>query len=313
MNVLESFHFLRPLWLLLLPGAVGLWWRLRKSSDPLRGWRAVMAPELLDAMMIGTEDRRGYRENMLLAGWILGCIALAGPTWRPEPSPFADDPHPVMIVLKAGESMEQSDLSPTRMERAQLKITDFADARKGQPLGLIAYADTSHLVLPPTRDSQIVADLAAEITPSIMPRPGDNLPLALTMAAETLRDTAGAILVVTDTVPTGNSQTLETFLREYSNPVFFLAIAREQTPELQDISLAATALNAPVEIMTADSADIESLIRKCARTPVSITSAGEGVRWEEAGWWLVPILALLSLAGFRREHEQSTDTAETAA
>ena len=30
----------------------------------------------------------------LLAGWLLANAALAGPTWKPEPSPFADDPVP---------------------------------------------------------------------------------------------------------------------------------------------------------------------------------------------------------------------------
>ena len=45
----------------------------------------------------------------LLIAWLLAIMATAGPTWRPEPSPFADDPVPVMLVLRAGETMELSD------------------------------------------------------------------------------------------------------------------------------------------------------------------------------------------------------------
>ena len=85
-----------------------------------------------------------------------------------------------MLVLKAGETMDLADLAPSRMERARLKIADFAAERKGQPLGLVAYAGSAHLVLPPTRDTSVVAAMAAEISPAVMPEPGDDLAQSLT-------------------------------------------------------------------------------------------------------------------------------------
>ncbi len=33
-----EFHFIRPKWLLLVPVALLIWWRLRESLDPLLGW-----------------------------------------------------------------------------------------------------------------------------------------------------------------------------------------------------------------------------------------------------------------------------------
>ncbi len=101
-----------------------------------------------------------------------------------------------MVVLKAGETMNQSDLMPSRMERARLKVADFAAERKGQPLGLVAYAGTAHLVLPPTRDTSVVATMAAEISPEIMPKQGDNLVGALQLAVNTLGDSGGSIVVL---------------------------------------------------------------------------------------------------------------------
>lgn len=118
MSFLGDFHFIRPAWLLLVPVAAWLWWRLRQFQDPLRGWRAVMDEKLLEAMRVGEDARSGWRGVGLMAAWLIGVIAVAGPTWKPEPSPFADDPVPVMLVLKAGETMELSDLTPSRMERA---------------------------------------------------------------------------------------------------------------------------------------------------------------------------------------------------
>jgi hypothetical protein len=42
MSGFEQFHFLRPLWLLLLPAAATCWWLVQRWNDPLRGWRACM-------------------------------------------------------------------------------------------------------------------------------------------------------------------------------------------------------------------------------------------------------------------------------
>jgi Ca-activated chloride channel family protein len=275
-------------------------------QDPLRGWRAVMDRELLAAMTVGgasTQNR--WRGFGTLAAWLIAVIAVAGPTWRPEPSPFADDPVPVMLVLRAGESMEQSDLLPTRMERARLKVADFAAARKGQPLGLVTYAGSSHLVIPPTRDTAVVATMAAEISPAIMPKPGDDLASALRLAERTLGNSGGSIVVVSDTVAASNEKALVDFRTDSGVPVYFLAVARKDTPEIDSIRRAAEATEAEVTLMTADSVDVDSLVRQTARAKVS-SGADDGTRWAESGWWLVPLLALFSLATFRRVRDDDT-------
>lgn len=317
MNSLENFHFIRPIWLLLIPVVVWMWWTIRKSHDPFRSLRSVIQPEFLDAMIVGRDGSNRRGEVGLLIAWTLAVIAVAGPTWRPEASPFADDPIPVMLLLKAGESMELSDLTPSRMERARLKVVDFANERKGEPLGLIVYAGTSHLVLPPTRDTYVVATMAAEIEPSIMPKPGDELTAALALATKTLNgktqaartagDAGGSIIVVADTVPADSQQQLAKFRAEYNSRIHFLGIARPGTPEEAALRAAASALNASLTLLTPDAKDIQELARRTAKAPVSVAAAGEGVRWSEAGWWLVPILAVLVLLAFRREESTQAE------
>lgn len=304
MSFLGDFHFIRPAWLLLVPIVVLVWWLERRLQDPLRGWRAVMDRDLLAAMTVGDNRRNRWRGLGILAAWLIAVIAVAGPTWRPEPSPFADDPVPVVLVLRAGETMEQSDMLPTRMERARLKVADFAAARKGQPLGLVTYAGSAHLVLPPTRDTDVVATMAAEISPEIMPKPGDDLASALRLAERTLGDASGSIVVVSDTVAESSEGALVDFRAGSSVPVYFLAVARSDTPELDSIRRAAEATEGEVTLMTADSADVDSLVRQTARASVS-TGAEDGTRWAETGWWLVPLLALFSLSAFRRVRDES--------
>lgn len=302
MNILGDFHFIRPVWLLLAPVVVWLWWLGRKSQDPLRGWHAVMDRELLDALTVGriANPSHLFRGAGMLAAWLLAVTAIAGPTWRPEPSPFADDPVPVMLVLKAGETMDQSDLLPSRMERARLKIADFAAERKGQPLGLVTYAGSAHLVLPPTRDTSVVATMAAEISPAIMPKQGDNLAAALQLAERTLGSAGGSIVVISDTVTESSENKLANFHAKSRVPVYLLAIARADTPEWDSLESAASALGTAITPMTADFADVRALVKSTAKAPVAIGDAGEGMQWAEAGWWLVPVIALVSLLGFRR-------------
>ena len=299
MSFLGDFHFIRPLWLLLLPMISWLWWRGWRSRDALRGWKGAMAPELLAAMTVGDDRQSRWLEYTRLAAWLIALVAVAGPTWRPEPSPFADDPVPLMLVLKANQTMDLTDLSPTRLERAQLKIADIAEERKGEPLGLVAYAGSAHLVLPPTRDTSVVATMAAEISSSIMPLDGDALAAALQLAAATLGESGGSLLVVADAIAPGSLPSLQSFRQKSQIPIYFLAVARPDTPELDAIEAAASALDASVELLTPDNSDILRLVRKTASAPVAVAVAGSGTRWAEAGWWLVPVLALYGLTTFR--------------
>ncbi len=271
-----TFHFIRPIVLLGLPLVLFIWWLWRRDHDPLRGWRQAMDPDLLSAVTMGN-GKQSIGLGRLVT-WLLAVLAVAGPTWRPEPSPFSDDPSPVMILLKADASMNREDFLPSRLERARLKVVDFSKARNGRPTGLIAYAGTAHLVLPPTRDTAVVGTMAEHISPDIMPKPGNDLNAAIQLAEKTMKETGGSIVVMADTFPAYESKL----------PVHTLAVSR-------------TRIKGAVMI-SPDETDIETLDRKTKGSMVSATAEGK-MRWAEAGWWLVPILAIFALAQFRRTAE----------
>jgi Ca-activated chloride channel family protein len=296
---LVNFHFIRPWFLLLAPLALLLWWLWQRGTDPLRGWREQIAPELLAALVSGQESALRHSVPWMLLAWLLAILAVAGPTWRLEPSPFADDASPLMILLKADASMAQPDLEPSRLERARLKIADLAEARKGQPLGLLAYAGSAHLVLPPTRDTAVVAQMAAEISPDIMPVPGDRLDLALREAARMLAEgqQGGSIVVLADAVDSDPAALQELSL---GYPVQFLAVNIQGSSEDDSLRAAARILDAGVEALDIKDGDVAAIVRHSARTP-SAMQGEQGGRWQEAGYWLVPLLAVIVLASCRRE------------
>ena len=196
-DVVANLHLIRPLILLLVPVAVAVWWIWRRSSEPLQPWRSQMDPELLNALSIRSGNGRDWRYWGVLGVWLVAIVAADGPTWKPEPSPFAESQPPLMVLLKTAPSMESDLVSPTRLERAKLKIADLARLRPGEPLGLVVYSGSAHLVLPPTKDTAVVADMANQVSAGIMPAPGDRLELALAEASRALGEqSAGATLLV---------------------------------------------------------------------------------------------------------------------
>ena len=186
-DALASFHFLRPAWLLLLLPALGIWYFQGRLSDVGEQWRSVFDPELLQFLLEGNDARSLVTpRNMLLSAWLLCVIAVAGPAWEREPSPFADAKPAVMVVLRVTPSMQTADLAPTRLDRARQKLSDLFKLREGASTGLVAYAGSPHLVLPPTADTDVVVAMAQALSPEIMPKEGDDLSSALALAQSVL-------------------------------------------------------------------------------------------------------------------------------
>ena len=308
---LSNFHFIRPAALLLLPLAVGLWLAWRKRADPLRGWREQIDPELLDTFIVGQQANGVRPAQWTLGCWLLAIIAVAGPTWQLEPSPFADDATPLMILLKADISMDTPDPAPSRLERARLKIADLVNARSGQPLGLIAYSGSAHLVLPPTRATEVVTQMAAEISPDIMPVQGDRLDLALAEAQRILNESGqgGSVVVFADSVDT-DSDTLGAAIVAMKEsvhiPVQFLAINSGDSTQYESIQAAAGILNASVVRLAVEDQDIATIVRRAASVPRA-QQGDNADRWQETGYWLVPIVAAIVLLSFRREEQGVTE------
>jgi len=110
------FHFLRPLWLLVIPAALGLLWIWHRRGDVRERWKGIITPHLLDALLVG--DKSGFRLtpiHLAAAALILGGIATAGPTWEKEPPPFSDDKAPMMIAIDLSKTMDAMDIAPTRL------------------------------------------------------------------------------------------------------------------------------------------------------------------------------------------------------
>ena len=86
--MIGDFHFLRPEWLWGLAAAAAFLWVVSHREDLRARWGAIIAPHLLDHLVVGRRQHRRLRPVHLTAAMMaLGSIAAAGPTWERELRP----------------------------------------------------------------------------------------------------------------------------------------------------------------------------------------------------------------------------------
>ena len=289
--MLDAFHFIRPWWLLLFIPTVILLWVLWRQQDSLRAWRKIMDPHLLEALVTGEEQQKTIRPITLLAAILtLSIIALSGPTWSLEPSPFAEDQSALVIVLKINPSMEEQDVQPSRAERAVQKIQDLLKLRSGARTALIAYSGSAHLVMPLTKDAGIINSFATELTPAIMPSDGNDAAAAYTLAEKELTraKASGSILFLTDA--------LSASLEFSETPVQILGMIGPDG--IENLKSNAETTGAKFTPLSIDDTDISQLNQQIETSFQSMPS-DEGNHWRDQGYWLLPLIALLTLLWFR--------------
>lgn len=292
-------HLIRPGWLLALLPAALLWWLLHRHADSGRAWRGIIAPHLL-AHLWGGQARPSRCNPLSLLGllWLLTILAIAGPTWTHQPSPFAEDTAALAIVVKVSPSMETGDIPPSRQQRAAQKVHDLLQARGNAKTALIAYAGSAHIVMPATNDAGIIDTFAQALAPSVMPVDGDVAAEALRLADQALAAAGGGSIVwITDSVAPQQSGALASWRGASATKVRLwppLAPGAELDALLQGAQ-AASAQHVP---LAADDSDVQALAN-AARFASTFGDNGDA-RWAESGYWLTPVIALLLLLFFRR-------------
>ncbi len=297
--MITDFHFLRPWWWLALLPALLLVWGIHRRSSAGFPWRGIVADHLVAYLVRGAQAKhRNGPVVVLLAGAITAVVVLAGPSWRREPSPFADDVAALAIVIKVTPSMETEDIAPSRLARSVQKVQDLLARRGGAKTALIAYSGTAHVVMPATTDAGIINSFAAALEPGIMPEDGDAAAAALKLADKTLTDAGGgSILWITDGVSPDEVAAVSAWRSTTRTPVRLLApVSGEQ--ELGTLRSSAESDRADLIQLSADDSDIDQLAR--ASRFGSVSGSGEDARWRDSGYALVPLLALLMLPFFRK-------------
>lgn len=309
-----QFHFLRPWFLLAMLPAMALYlWnqKIRRDRNQLS---PHFASHLLPYLIVRDEQNNILKpQHLLLLFWLIAILAIAGPSWRREPSPFTEDQAALVIIIKMTPSMTSSDIQPSRLERSVHKLSDLLLKRKGVKTALVAYAGSAHRVMPFTTDSNVIISFAGELSPEVMPREGDDPVSAIELAFSMISNAklAGSILLIVDSMPDGIDEKLKAIL-PIQYPLQILAVAARPGSDIPADSVLAPALDlnnlqkvadildARLTEVTASPSDVEQINSNIVRSHKDTQIEGEGERFKDAGFYFIPFLIVLGLFWSRR-------------
>lgn len=299
---LQAFHFLRPWALLLVLAGLLLPWLWRRSQDPSRPLAGMIAPHLLPYLLVRTPGSHRLRPaHLICALLVTGGLALAGPSWQRQAPAGLEEQAPLLIAL------ELSGPSPggpaaAQLERVKSKLQALVQRNPTQPIGLIAYAGEGHLVLPPTRDSDLLVLYLNALSVELLPTTGHNISAAVAQALSVLNPVnqpATLVLVANDADPAEADA-----VRRLLEParLRLLMLVNDTLPAPQRAALAAFARASKAELteLSVDDDDLQRLERQSRHHFLPSAPLEHYLRWQDAGYWLLwPVLAL-ALLTFRR-------------
>ncbi|WP_419403278.1 tetratricopeptide repeat protein [Stenotrophomonas rhizophila] len=317
-TLLNHVHLARPalLWALAaLPLIALLWtWRRRRSSV----WRQNVDAHLLPHLLVAGGRRAWSGLALLLLGWTLAVVALAGPGWRQLPQPLWQAPAPLVVALDLSSRTTATDLPPSRLLQARAKLATLLRERSGGEVALLAYADDAFTVAPLTGDAANVALYLDALAPDVMPRDGQRADRAIEAGVLLLQQSGakgGDILLLTDRADDA-ARAAAAAAKAQNIHVSVLGlgtaagaayrsgdgqIARAQL-EPDTLRAVADAGGGRYAAVADDEGDLKALgvLTPRASAGEQQRREGEGLAWRDEGFWLLPPLMLLSLWAFRR-------------
>lgn len=321
--MIESFHFLRPELLSVIPMLLALWWwarRLAAASEV----SAQFAPHLAEALTIGESGRRLVKPvDSITLILFLSAIALAGPSWRQLPAPWFSEEAPLVIAIEVSDSMRSNDVLPNRLERTRIKVLELLKQRTGARTALIAYSGSAHLVVPLTKDADVIRLFLEGLDPLMMPNQGSDLSqvLALSRSLFPEDEQIGTLMIVTDNLAPSDAELFGAHQAIIGAPPIVLYIAgtptggvalmpdgtmaRDSTGgmidtrvDLERIEGITNQLDIPLVELGSDVSDIRRLVRVIRSQ--STAAEDPDSLWIDEAWWLLWPIGLLMLLHFRQ-------------
>ena len=286
----DNLHLLQAefLYLLIPVWSVVVW--LISVQDSTKVWKknidATLLPYLLDnatKTVFKTPIQLGVVMSLMI-------LALASPAWKIKPQSASNEISEVVWVLNVSKSMQSRDLMPTRMKRAIFKMDDFLAKRVDIRSALVAYYGSAHLVMPLTKDRNIINSFASSLSPDIMPLRGDALYDALKLASKQFIEVDGTIVVLSDAIEVSVLKKIKADKALQKYKIIFYNIT---SPALKKESMR-DALQ-----ISFDDSDIKQLSDKVDHQFNSFQTKKKG-QYENGGFYLLPIILFLLMFWFRR-------------
>lgn len=304
---LGYFHFLRPGWLLVAP-ALWIFERLlRRNMQGVDRFAEIIEPELLRHLKVAKSASALFNPRLALGLLVvLATVLLAGPSWRQQPSPLAEDTAPMVIVVDVSESMASTDIEPSRLERGIQKIRDLLDRVPDKAIGIMAFAGSAHTVLPVTTDHDIAENFLGVLRPGITPRSGKFPEYALPGIDRLLATSyfKSSVLLLTDGLGAASQPLIEAWCRSHDHRLLILGLG-DPSPDQSDVPLDRSALQDLADSCggiyfdtSVDSSDVDRIVASLSDSYRVVDD--EALPWLDSGYPLIFPMLCVALLWFRR-------------
>lgn len=127
-------------------------------------------------------------------------FALLRPQWDYETRDFESSGLDIMICLDVSRSMDATDITPSRLQRAKLQIGAFIDKLKGDRVGVISFAGVPVMECPLTDDYESALLMLNGLSTGAAVKPGTDIGAALALAESGFMGAGGSnvLLLITD-------------------------------------------------------------------------------------------------------------------
>ena len=300
---IANFHFLRPWLLVLAVLPILIYWKYYKGSKNKSSWEKVCDKNLLNFLLVrGSSSQRKSIGYIGLYSLLLAIVAVSGPSWNKKEIPSFVPENPVMILLNMSSDMEETDVSPSRLDRAKYKIDDILSQLPASEVGLIVYSDEPYQISP-LSDARIAENLLPEINFNIMPENGDRLDRAIVLAKEKLKNAAytrGNIVVLASDIGQGFEQSLYEAEKAVAEG-YKIKVININSTKSDKLNLIAQKGNGLYLDVTPDDRDVRQLATKINDNLQGLRLS-ENLRsqWLDYGYYLLFLPLLGCLYFFRR-------------
>lgn len=206
-----EYEFFEPQWLWILLIVPVVWIILFKREYKRKG-DIKFSGGIEHQKKLGTNWITRLREALIiLSGLALAflILALAKPYhWALHDDSDKDFKYgiDIVIAMDVSGSMLAEDFSPNRLEASKKVAKEFVDGRKGDRIGLVAYAGEAYTACPPTLDYEVLKQQISKMNGNRI-MGGTAIGLGLGTAVTRLRsDSTGSkvIILLTDGVDGGS-------------------------------------------------------------------------------------------------------------
>ncbi|HEY7199715.1 MAG TPA: VWA domain-containing protein [Candidatus Dormibacteraeota bacterium] len=167
--------------LLVIPLVFAAWWLTRRRSR-----RAAVRVTSIALVRTALPGRSRWRRRIPPALLALGLAVLAIGAARPQATvPVASSSATIMLALDVSGSMCSTDVQPNRITAAERAATAFIDSQTGGPrIGLVTFAGTAVVLVPPTADTKQLINALGGLTTSFGTAIGEGILTSLDAIAQ---------------------------------------------------------------------------------------------------------------------------------